>query len=430
MTVADSAGTHGASASLSVSKLQRALLWLFVASGALASIEPSPYELMFIPALLAFGWRDLLFDRAMAPLIVGLALFNVGGALSLLPYIDQRESYMFSAISLYISVTAIFFAALVAKAPLDRLAVIRSGYVVAGMIAGLAGILGYFNVAGLAEHFTLYNRASGTFKDPNVLGPFLAPPLIWLSQAILLRQAKGFVRTYLPLLVMLTALLLSFSRGAWGVWVASTLMMIGLTYLTTPSSRLRRRIVIITVLGAAGIVVLLAIALSIPAIHSVFEIRFSLKQDYDVGQTGRFGDQWRSIPMLLDRPLGFGPLQYRNHFEGVDPHNVYVNAFASYGWIGGLCYAALIAATVALGWRLVFQRTPYQTEAIAIWSCLFVQILQGFQIDTDHWRHLFLLLGALYGLLAATRLYNRRKLVEDAVIPAQARIQEAVALEG
>ncbi len=87
-----------ASSSLSLAKLKRALLWLFVASGALASIEPSPYEIMFIPALLAFGWRDLLFDRAMAPLIVGLALFNVGGALSLVPYVDQRESYMFSAI--------------------------------------------------------------------------------------------------------------------------------------------------------------------------------------------------------------------------------------------------------------------------------------------------------------------------------------------
>src|SRR5215469_1789648 len=128
MTPADTASTRAGpnaagapaysaqpTARLSINKLQRALLWLFVACGALASIEPSPYEVMFIPALLAFGWRDLLFDRAMAPLIVGLALFNVGGALSLVPFIAQRDSYMFSAISLYISVTAIFFAALIAK---------------------------------------------------------------------------------------------------------------------------------------------------------------------------------------------------------------------------------------------------------------------------------------------------------------------------
>jgi hypothetical protein len=30
-------------------------------------------------------------------------------------------------------------------------------------------------------------------------------------------------------------------------------------------------------------------------------------------------------------------------------------------------------------------------------------MIQGFQIDTDHWRHLFLLFGALYGLAAAER---------------------------
>jgi hypothetical protein len=393
---------------ISIDRLQRALLWLFVACSALASIEPSPYEVMFIPALLAFGWRDLLFDRAMAPLILGLALLNVGGALSLIPYIDQRESYMFSAISLYISITAVFFAALIAKAPIERLATIRSGYVAAGLIASLAGIGGYFDVAGLGEHFTLYGRASGTFKDPNVLGPFLAPPLIWLSQAVLLRRTKGFFRTYLPLLIMLFALFLSFSRGAWGVWTASTAMMTGLTFLTTRSAALRRRIVIFSALGVFTIVALLAIALSIPAVREVFEVRFSLSQDYDVGQTGRFGDQLRSIPMLLDLPFGFGPLQFRNHFEGADPHNVYLNGFASYGWIGGLSFAAMTLATIVLGWRLVFQRSPYQAETIAIWSCLFLQIVQGVQIDTDHWRHLFLLFGALYGLLAATRRYERR----------------------
>ena len=113
----------------------------------------------------------------------------------------------------------------------------------------------------------------------------------------------------------------------------------------------------------------------------------------------------RSLPLLLDLPFGFGPLQFRNHFHGEDPHNVYLNAFASYGWIGGLSFAAFTAATVYLGWRLAFQRTPLQTQAIAVWSCLFVQILQGFQIDTDHWRHLFLLMGALYGLIAASRRY-------------------------
>jgi hypothetical protein len=91
-----------------------------------------------------------------------------------------------------------------------------------------------------------------------------------------------------------------------------------------------------------------------------------------------------------------------------DPHEVYINAFASYGWLGGLAFFAFTGLTLYVGWRLVFQRSRYQGEAIAVWSCLFPQMLQGLQIDSDHWRHLFLLFGALYGLAAAARIDKAR----------------------
>ena len=71
-----------------------------------------------------------------------------------------------------------------------------------------------------------------------------------------------------------------------------------------------------------------------------------------------------------------------------------------------LSYAALTIVTLVEGWRLVLPRTPLQNEAIAIWSCLFFQILQGLQIDSDHWRHYFLILGVLWGLIGAARAYQ------------------------
>jgi hypothetical protein len=403
---------------LSIAGMQRGVLWLFIASGAFASLEPSPYEMFFILALLAFGMRGLSFDRSLIPLILGLVPYSVGGVLALTPFIQERESATFVAISVYMSATAVFFAALIANSPLERMRTIRSGYVAAGCVASLFAIVGYFDIGGLGEHFTLYGRASGTFKDPNVLGSFLVPPLVWLTQDIMLRRGGGLARSVAPLLVMLTALLLTFSRGSWGVWAASTTLMVGLTFLTTRSPALRRRIVVLSVVGLIGVLILLTIALSIPAVRDVYDIRASLSQDYDLGQLGRFGAQWRSLPMLLDLPFGFGPLQFRNHFYGEDPHDVYINAFASYGWIGGLFFAAFTTAMVYLGWRLVFQRTPFQTQAIAVWSCLFIQILQGFQIDTDHWRHLFLLMGALFGLVAGSRGYAARQQAGSAPINA------------
>ena len=384
--------------------LKRAVLWIFVACGASAAIEPSPYEVMFFVAALALAPSDLAFDRTMAPLIVGLAAFNAGGLLALPPFVDVRESVWFTLISVYMALTAIFFAALVAKAPDERLRTIRSAYVAAGLLAATLGVLGYFNVAGLSEHFTIYDgsRASGPFKDANVFGPFLAPPIVWLIQDLLLKRGAGLLRTVIPLLVMILGVLLSFSRGAWGVLIGSTALMIALTFVTTSSWALRRRIVVMSVAGLIAIAILLTIALSIPEIREMFVTRAALIQDYDGGEMGRFGNQARSVPMLLERPFGFGPLQFHNIFPE-DPHEMYINAFASYGWLGGLSFLAFTAMTLYLGWRLVFQRSPVQTHAIAIWSCLFPQMVQGLQIDSDHWRHLYLMFGCLYGLVASAR---------------------------
>ena len=390
--------------SIRTATLKRAVLWTFLFCGASAAIEPSPYEFMFVVAALALGPSDLAFDRAMIPLIVGLAAFNAGGLLSLTPFVDVGRSVSFTATSVYMAATAIFFAALVAKDPIERLRTIRNGYLAGGVFAATLGILGYFNVAGLSEHFTIYDgsRASGPFKDANVFGPFLVVPIVWLTQDLLLKRGAGFLRTAAPLGLMILGVLLSFSRGAWGGFVASTALMIALTFLTTSSAALRRRIVAVSLIGVAGVLVLLAVALSIPEIRAVFLERASLVQDYDAGEMGRFGNQLRSLPLLLERPFGFGPLQFRYIFPE-DPHEMYVNAFASYGWLGGLSFIAFTTTTLYVGWRLVFVRSPFRDAAIPIWACLFVQMLPGFQIDTDHWRHLYFLFGALYGLAAAER---------------------------
>src|SRR5450432_389811 len=203
---------------LDAATLQRRILWLFVACGAFAAIEPSPYEFLFLVAVIALGANGLLFDRVMIPMILTLAAFNAGGLLALVPFVDVRESVTFVLISIYIAATAIFFAGAVAKDPLGRMRTIRSGYVATGFVAALLGVIGYFDIAGLGQYLTVYDnaRASGPFKDPNVFGPFLVPPMVWLIQDILLKRGAGFWRVIVPLIVMILAVLLSFSRGAWG----------------------------------------------------------------------------------------------------------------------------------------------------------------------------------------------------------------------
>ncbi len=378
-------------------------LWTFLAVSAFAAIEPSPYEAMFFVALIVFAGRGLRFDKTMAPLIVSLLLYDAGGLISLTPFAHESESVTFIAISIYITATTVFFAAVVAAAPAERMETIQSGYVFAGLIAAALGIIGYFDVAGLGPYFTLYDntRAMGPFKDPNVFAPFLVPPIVWLSQDILLRRGRPLAAVA-KLVVLLLGLMLSFSRGAVIDFVASGIMLLGLTFLTATSARDRGRTIVVAAAGTLLIVVLVAVVLSVPNIRDFAFERSSLAEDYDSGEQGRFGNQLRSIPMLLELPFGFGPLRF-GHIFPQDPHEVFISAFASFGWLGGLAFLVFVAVTIYYGWALSFRRSPLQPQIIGLWSALLPQILQGVQIDTGHWRHLFLMCGCLYGFAAATR---------------------------
>jgi hypothetical protein len=150
------------------------------------------------------------------------------------------------------------------------------------------------------------------FKDPIVFGPFLVPPIVWLWQDLLLR--RGQLLRASKLIVLMLAVMLSFSRGAIIACVASLVLLLGLTFATASSSSERRRTVVVAVLCATLIVVSLSIILAIPSIREMALSRASLAQDYDVGEEGRFGNQLRAIPLLLDLQFGFGPLRFSHAF--------------------------------------------------------------------------------------------------------------------
>jgi O-antigen ligase len=392
----------GRTFTLSKRAVERGLLFVLTACGFIAFIEPSPYEYVFAVVFAVFAVSGgLRFSASIVPLVFCLMLFSLGGFISLLPYLDEDASVMFALISAYLSVTTLFYAMLLRIDAQGRLDALRNGYIVAAVIASIAGIVGYFDIGGLAESFTRYDRAAGTFKDPNVLGTFVILPLVYLVRSLFVGKIKLLSLAALTT-ILFGGVLLSFSRGAWGHALASLGLMAILTYRASESRRVRRRIVVVTVAGIAFLAASLAAALSFATIADMFESRASLEQSYDIGEQGRFGNQLNSIPMLMERPNGFGPLRFRFFFPE-DPHNVYINAFASYGWLGGFSYLILIIFTLAIGWRVARARSPLQGHAIVIWSTLFVEILQGFQIDTDHWRHFWLMLGLIWGLFPVLR---------------------------
>lgn len=386
---------------LSLAAVQGAVLWLMVFSGWFVIIEPAPYELLFVFTLVVFIPAGLRIVPVVVPLVVFLVLYNLGGAISLMPVLADRDAVTFVTISFYMGATAVFFAFLIAGNPLRHMATIRNAWIVSGVFASLTGIAGYFDIAGTGAAWAPISRAQGTFKDPNVLSTYIIPPAIFIIQNFLLARVRWRVLSIVALAIILAGIFLAFSRGAWANAAAAVMSLFFLTFIVSPSIKARSRVIFIAIACAIGAAGLISFALSFEKVRSIFEIRALLVQSYDGGETGRFGDQVRSISLLISRPDGLGPLQYRHYF-GNDPHNVYLNAFASYGWLGGFSYLLLVCSTFAIAWRAVFTASPWQHHAIAIASPLIFTVFQGVQIDTDHWRHFYLMLGLLWGLYAAT----------------------------
>ncbi|MBV9565730.1 MAG: O-antigen ligase domain-containing protein, partial [Bradyrhizobium sp.] len=169
MAYAATAGEESSSAP-GVLALQRALVWLAGASIAIVFVEPSPYELVTLTAIVLFFATRLRLRLMFMPLILLLAALNLGYSISAVPLLEDPNVASWIATSWYMAVTVIFLAMVIAEDTAARLDMLRRGLIVGGMIAALAAIGGYFNlVPGGHDLLTLYERARGTFKDPNVL---------------------------------------------------------------------------------------------------------------------------------------------------------------------------------------------------------------------------------------------------------------------
>jgi len=405
--------------SFAVERLRVLLLWLTGASSAIVFIEPSPYELISLLTIIVFALSGLTLSPTLMPLAFLLMLINIGYSLSASQVIGEQGVIIWLMTSWYLALTAVFFAAMLGANTQARLDAITRGCVVAGIIASLVAIVGYFRIfPGANDLLLLYDRARGTFKDPNVLGAFLVFPTLLVLQRLITGNASQAARSAILLGLFAVALLLSFSRAAWGQVVYTAVVALALTFLTSRSEPLRLRIVLLTIAGAVVLVIFIVALVSIDAVAVMFKERASL-QTYDVNEQGRFARHAMGAIFALDVPLGIGPLQFNKYFTE-DPHNSYLNAFMAGGWLSGVCYPALVALTLFYGLRCALTRTPWQSTAIIVYAGYFGVATESVIIDSDHWRHAFLLLGLLWGLIAATRRYAARSNAPAQGLPAAA----------
>ena len=306
-------------------------------------------------------------------------------------------------ITLYLAVASVVMAGFVAEAPVQRTRLIMSAYMVAATIAALAALVGYFGLLpGAYDLFTEFGRARGTFKDPNVLGAFLVPALLYAFNEVMNgRSARaGLWLSLTPILLLGT--LLSFSRGAWINLAVSLVIYACFSFTTVSTHRLRLKLVIYVLLAAMCIVGLFAAAQSVPQIAELLGTRTSLEQSYDVGPNGRFGGQLKALSLMLTHPLGIGALEFARVYDNEDVHQVYLSMFLNAGWIGGTLYLAMVLLTLGLGLRQVVRERGGEGLSALLVAAFIGMAFEGVVIDTDHWRHFYLLMAMIWGMALAT----------------------------
>jgi hypothetical protein len=378
----------------------QAFVFLAVFLGAFVFYEPAPYELFLAVLIPVWLMANPALPRAIAPLLVLMILFMVGGLFAAVQARDIADQPIYYAVSGFLALSSCFFAAAVGASP--RL----FGAVVGGWIAGAIctvalGIVGYAGLSG--ELFTKFGRAAGGFEDPNVFGPFLIFPFIVLMRRALTRRLGPALVSGLLAAYLFIGIFLSFSRGAWGAALIAALLASAVLFASERRATARARYV---ALAAAGLVVLAGLvvaALSIPQVSSLFAERAQIVQEYDAGHLGRFDRHLLGFNLMLDHPLGIGAMEFGKEY-GEDEHDIWLKTLTTYGWLGFAAYATLTVWTFVAAFPLLFRSGPLQEVTQCAYVVLVAHIVLATVIDIDHWRHVYLLFGLLWGAVAADRM--------------------------
>lgn len=366
--------------------------------------EPAPYELLLCVVLGIWFLAGLKISRTVAPLLILWLLYNIGGLGSMLTMDAYGDIPLYLAVTLFLALTSVFFAAVIEQ-DYRKLSIIFKMYVVSACITALLGIGGYLGVIPGGEVFTRYGRAMGAFQDPNVFGPFLVLPAMYLLHGLITGKLIDAPLRTIGLLIITLGVFLSFSRAAWGLYAICGLLLVSLLLVKYRNGDFQLKIFFMSMAGFVLLIGAIIIALQIDQIAELFSTRAQLVQEYDGARLGRFARHAIGFAMAMEHPLGIGPLEFGLIF-GEDTHNMYLKSLMAYGWLGFISYMTLFCMTFYFGFKYMLRERPWQKYFMLAMILLFGHAIVGIVIDNDHWRHFFLLYGIVWGCIALEKRYG------------------------
>ena len=378
-----------------------AIVWLTLASSSVVFAEPAPYDALMIGLIVLLPLLGLV--AISNGLILLFAAWLVIGATGLIAAARSDildVSIKHTAVTIFLSISAVLIAAFVRRNPERHSRLIISGLLFASLLAVVTGAIGYFNLLpGANELFTKYGRMRGTFKDPNVFGPFIVPALLYCVHSMTTVRAWRAILMSLLSGLFCLGLLVSFSRGAWVNASVALLVYAYMVFVVSRSNLFRLKLLIMVFFAACGAILAIAAAMQIESIGDLVRERASLTLSYDTGPEGRFGGQLYALKVIASNPMGIGAQVFGRILHGEDVHNVYLSMFLNAGWVGGFLYFSVVMTTIIAGFRYALRANPTQGIFIVMLAAFVGLAAEGAIVDTDHWRHFYVIMGLIWGLM-------------------------------
>lgn len=379
------------------------LIMFWMVAGGFVLIEPSPYEFVFLMVLPVALMAGVGLHRSPQIILYLLILFVPFGFIGAfhVTHMSVLNGMVYVLVTVFLWLTSYFVANYVADDPQNTMTRMMKAYTFIAVVVSLIGSLAYLGLIPGEDVFTKFGRAKGTFEDPNVFGPFLILPAMFAFQKLILTdRPREFWLASIVFGILAVGVLFSFSRAAWGHFIISAAMVFVCLFIFEATSRIRQRMLILMAAGFVLAVIGLGFALSIESVRELFLQRASFVQSYDSGETGRFGRQAYAFELALANPWGIGPLEFENMRITEEPHNTYVKVLLTYGWVGGFAYMALVWLTLKRGFSALVSQKANRLLLIPTLSVFAFLVIESAIIDTDHWRHYFLVLGMVWGITA------------------------------
>jgi putative inorganic carbon (HCO3(-)) transporter len=254
---------------------------------------------------------------------------------------------------------------------------------------GLAQRGGVFGVGANGNTKIIRTRAAGPIGEENRYAQIMLV-LIPLAVFRFRNERSRFLRLAAlgSAVVIIGAIVLTFSRGAFVSLLTLLFVMLGLHYI--------KRSYVFTALVVGSIVVVaaepdyLARLGSLGRVGAIFNTSQNARPDTDISALRRFAGNLASLEVWIDYPiLGVGPGLYAKYYatpavnrlgliqqeKNFPSHNLYLEMAAETGALGLTCFMAIIAQLAIRLWRERKQLAGKDSEASDLATAFFLSML-------------------------------------------------------